>query len=233
MEVAMSAVDPATAAHPALWTMALIHRIFRHSFAELARLVTEVPVADTTRVAAVAGHVGFTVDGLVAHHTTEDELVWPLLLERAGPSAAVVERMEAQHQGLHLGLEEVRRRAEAWRADPSPASASALSAAIGDLLGLLTEHLDEEERDVVPLIAEHLSLAEWDRMGQAAFAKFTPAQRFTATGQMLEVASPAEAAAMLAPLPAPVKLLWRLIGKRRYRRYAATFRGTSATVVRP
>ena len=30
---------------------------------------------------------------------------------------------------------------------------------------------------------------------------------------------------MMANLPAPVKVLWALIGKRRYRRYAAAFRG--------
>jgi iron-sulfur cluster repair protein YtfE (RIC family) len=228
----MSAVDPTTAAHPALWNMALIHRIFRSSFAELARLVTEVPASDAARVSAVADHLGFTLDGLTAHHTTEDDLVWPVLLERARPSAALVQRMEAQHHGLHTGIEEVRRLTDVWRAAPSPDAASELSTAITGMLGQLTTHLDEEERDVVPLIAEHLSVAEWDHVGKTAFDKFTPAQRFTATGQMLEVASPAEAAAMLAPLPAPIKLLWRLIGKRRYRQYAEAFRGTPAEAAR-
>jgi iron-sulfur cluster repair protein YtfE (RIC family) len=228
----MSAVDPTTAAHPVLWNMALIHRIFRSSFAELARLVTEVPAGHAARTSAVADHLGFTLDGLTAHHTAEDDLVWPLLLERARPSAALVERMEEQHDGLHTGIEEVRRLTDAWRADPSPDVASELSTAITGMLGQLTTHLDEEERDVVPLIAEHISVAEWDHVGKTAFDKFTPAQRFTALGQMLEVASPAEAAAMLAPLPAPVKLLWRLVGKRRYRQYAVAFRGTPAAAAR-
>jgi hypothetical protein len=228
----MSAVDPTTAAHPALWNMALIHRIFRSSFAELARLVTEVPASDAARVEVVADHVEFTLKGLTAHHTTEDDHVWPLLLERARPSAALIEQMEAQHHGLHTGIEKVRRLTEVWRAAPSPDAASELSTAITSMLGQLTTHLDEEERDVVPLIAEHISVAEWDQMGKAAFDKFTPAERFTAMGQLLEVASPAEAAAMLGPLPAPIKLLWRLVGKRRYRRYAETLRGTPAAAAR-
>jgi iron-sulfur cluster repair protein YtfE (RIC family) len=224
----MSAVDPTTAAHPVMWNMALIHRIFRSSFDELARLVTEVPAGDAARASAVADHLRFTLVGLTAHHTTEDDLVWPVLLERARPSAALVERMEDQHHGLHAGIEEVRRLTDAWRADPSPDVASRLSRAINGVFMQLTTHLDEEERDVVPLIAEHLSVAEWDHVGKAAFDKFTPAQRFTALGQMLEVAAPAEAAAMLAPLPAPIKLLWRLVGRRRYRQYAVAFRGTAA-----
>ncbi|HLM06676.1 MAG TPA: hemerythrin domain-containing protein, partial [Blastococcus sp.] len=148
----MSAVDPTTAAHPVLWSMALIHRIFRSSFVELARLVPDVRVGDVARVNAVANHLGFTLDGLTAHHTTEDDLVWPVLLARARPSATLVEQMEAQHRGLHDGIEEVRRLADVWRAAPSPDSASELAAAITGILGQLTTHLDEEERDVVPLI---------------------------------------------------------------------------------
>jgi hemerythrin-like domain-containing protein len=227
----MSAVDPTTAAHPVLWDMALIHRIFRSSFAELARLVTEVPAGDDARVSAVADYLGFTLDGLTAHHTTEDHLVWPVLLDRARPSAALVERMEAQHHGLHAGIEEVLRLAGSWRAAPSTDGARNLSTAIAGMLGQLTTHLDEEERDVVPLIAAHLSLVEWDHFGKVAFAKFSPAQRFVAMGQLLEVASPSEAAAMLSTLPAPIKLLWRLVGRRRYRRYAEGFRGTPAAAV--
>src|SRR2546430_235463 len=66
------------------------------------------------------------------------------------------------------------------------------------MLAELEAHLDEEERDVVPLIAAHLTKAEWAQVGKKAFDKFTPAQRFIAMGQMLEVARPAEAAAMTA-----------------------------------
>ncbi len=221
----MSTVDPSSATHPALWDMALIHRIFRTGFAELARLVPTVPPGDAAQVRAVAAHLDFLLVGLRAHHTTEDELVWPALSTRARPSADLVERMEAQHHGIHDGIADVQRRSAAWLDRPTAESAATLSTAITDMLRQLEEHLDEEERDVVPLLAQHLSVDEWAKAGQAAFEKFTPAQRFIATGQMLEVATPAEAAAMMANLPAPVKVLWALIGKRRYRRYAAAFRG--------
>jgi iron-sulfur cluster repair protein YtfE (RIC family) len=229
----MTTIDPATARHSALWDMALIHRIFRSSFDELVRLVQAVPSTDATRVDAIATHLSFMIDGLTAHHTTEDELVWPVLHERARTSAAFIERMEAQHHAMHKGLEEVQRFADVWSASPSPGSAAALAASTTSLLEVLTEHLDEEERDVVPLIAQHLSEDEWATVGRTAFDKFTPAQRFVALGQMLEVATPAEAAAMLATLPPPVRILWALIGKRRYRRYVATFRGAPAEATGP
>ncbi|WP_322936724.1 hemerythrin domain-containing protein [Nocardioides bizhenqiangii] len=220
----MAAIDPTSAAHPALWDMALIHRIFRTGFAELARLVPTIPPADAARVRAAAAHLDFMLVGLRAHHTTEDEHVWPALAARAQPSAELVDRMEAQHHGIHDGIEDVQRRSAAWLDRPTGEAAAALSKAITDMLRQLEEHLDEEERDVVPLLAQHISVEEWTKAGQSAFAKFTPAQRFTATGQMLEVATPAEAAAMMAGLPAPVKVLWALVGRRRYRRYVAAFR---------
>ncbi len=44
-------------------------------------------------------------------------------------------------------------------------------------------------------------------------------------GQMLDVATPDEATGMTAGLPAPVRVIWRLVGKRRYDRYIAGVRG--------
>ena len=77
----------------------------------------------------------------------------------------------------------------------------------------------------MPLIAAHITQAEWDQLGKVAFSKFTLKQRFTAMGEMLEAASPAEAARMMAGLPAPVKVFWRLIGRRQYERFIARVRG--------
>jgi len=44
-------------------------------------------------------------------------------------------------------------------------------------------------------------------------------------GEMLAAASPAEAERMLAGLPAPIKLIWRLVGRRKYERSITMARG--------
>ena len=46
-----------------------------------------------------------------------------------------------------------------------------------------------------------------------------------AMGEMLAAASPAEAERMLAGLPAPIKLIWRLVGRRKYERSITMARG--------
>ncbi len=205
------------------WEMALIHSLIRRGF-EQAREAVLAPGAPA-RVDAVAEYVGFHLDGLEAHHSSEDELLWPVLSERATMSGALVRRMEEQHAGLHDALEKTRRELAAWETAPTPERSGALAAALGSVVDRLTQHLTEEERDVVPLIAAHITQAEWDHLGKVAFSKFTPKQRFMAMGELLAAASPAEADRMLAGLPAPIKVIWRLVGRRRYLRFMATVRG--------
>lgn len=210
---------------PAAREMPIIHRIFRQHFAEMRALVQEAPGDDAARVGAVADHLEFLLDGLHMHHTTEDDLIWPKLLDRAGLDAPLVERMQEQHQQIDASVAEVRAAMSAWRFDPVPATSSALADRIGEFLVVLQGHLDEEEQVVVPLIDRRLTEAEWQEVGQRGFEKFTPDQRWIATGQMLEVATPEETAMMFGKLPPPVKVLWHLIGKRRYRRYIRPVRG--------
>lgn len=105
------------------------------------------------------------------------------------------------------------------------ATSSALSERLCEFLVVTEGHLDEEEQVVVPLIDRHLTEAEWQEVGERGFEKFTPAQRWIAMGQLVEVATPEEAAMFFGDLPAPVKVLWRLVGKRKYRRYIMRVRG--------
>lgn len=135
--------------------------------------------------------------------------------------------MEQQHHQIDAAVADVRTAASTWASAAAAATAAALAEGIGEFLGTLTEHLDEEERDVVPLIDEHLSEDEWAQAGRAGFAKFTPTQARIATGQMVEVATEEEAAMMLGKLPDPVKVLRRLGGKRKYRRHIDPIRGAT------
>jgi hemerythrin-like domain-containing protein len=219
----MTTTEGVTRADP--WEMALIHRLIRRGFDQSRSLVLAAPAGPTERTTAIAEFVGFHLDGLRAHHSSEDELIWPVLHARAEMSAVLIDRMEAQHAGLHDALETARVLLDAWVAAPSEETAEAIAMALGATDERLAEHLAEEERDVVPLIAAHVTQAEWEELGEVAFSKFTPRQRLIATGQLFETAEPAEAARMMAGLPAPIRLMWRLIGGRQYRHFIEEVRG--------
>ena len=159
----------------------------------------------------LAAHFRWYQLGVHHHHTGEDELIWPLLLARVDLEADVVVRMEAQHEawpGRGRGGPEVppgpRRRWETGR----PAGRDALTAHGAVLL----EHLDDEEAHVLPLIAEHLTVAEWARLGERFAAETPKGKLLFFLGLILEDASPAERDMMLGNLPAPARALWRAVG---------------------
>jgi iron-sulfur cluster repair protein YtfE (RIC family) len=207
---------------PNVHEMVVIHRIFRRGFADLADLARRVPPGETAWAEAVAAHVEFMLNGLHHHHTSEDDYLWPLLLERTEPDAALVERMEAQHEAVAGHVARVRDLLPAWRKAPS---GTELGDSLEALVGAVEPHLQEEETVIVPLVAEHVTTAEWRTLGDASFAKFTNDEKLIALGQMLDVATTAEAASFLQTLPWPVRVIWRVSGRRRYVRYMAAVNG--------
>jgi iron-sulfur cluster repair protein YtfE (RIC family) len=203
--------------------MVVIHRIFRRGFPELAALVHAVPPGDTARAGAVAPQLEFLLNGLHHHHTAEDTTIWPRLLERA-PEAAheVIARMPSDHDAVDVQVTRIRDLLPGWRANPTPRE---LATAIDELDRLLVAHLDVEEREILPLVEVHLTEAEWQQAGEDAFADFTNDEKLVATGQMIDVASPEEAAMFMGRLPTPIRVMWKLLGHRKYRRYIAGVRG--------
>ncbi|MGH3069662.1 MAG: hemerythrin domain-containing protein, partial [Streptosporangiaceae bacterium] len=113
--------------------MVVIHRAFRRESLLLASLIAAVPGGDTGRARVLSAHLRWYRLGLHNHHHGEDELIWPLLLARAGLQAGLVLRMEAQHERVAASLDRVMLALPSWQA-------SASAQARDDLVAALTEH---------------------------------------------------------------------------------------------
>lgn len=198
--------------------MIVVHRVFRREFTMAPRLIRAVPAGDVTRAHVVADHMRDLYDGLHGHHTAEDELLWPLLLARVDLDADKVLLMEAQHQKVDALLSRALSLLPEWEAAASPDLRDTLADVYDALWPVLLEHLEAEESEVLPLVAEHVTQAEWNRLGER-FEQETPKSKLMLfLGSLLEEATPAEAALMLGKLPAPARLIWRLVGRRAYTR---------------
>ncbi|NEA61804.1 hemerythrin domain-containing protein [Streptomyces sp. SID12488] len=201
--------------------MVVVHRVFRRESAFLPRLVRAVPDGGTARARKVADSLRDYMSGLHHHHAVEDELVWPLLRARAaqddGPAVReLVARMEEQHQRIDRSLAAVTEWTPLWEQAGDCIAGEELALALDEHRTALLEHLDDEERLVLPLIAEHLTVAEWDLVGRRGLERIPGNKLMLALGAILEEATPQERAHFLGKAPLIGRLLWKAVGRRQY-----------------
>ena len=204
--------------------MAIVHRTFRNAFSESARLVRANPVPSAERVTFLGDHIDFGVGMLHHHHESEDLLLYPMLVERAPEQAAATERVERQHKEVTSAIDAVTAACATWRGQPSVASGEALAAALDALNQTLQSHLDDEEREIVPLAAVTLTQQEWEAVGEHSRAAIPRDRMPVAFGMLLEPLDAADRDYMKAQLPAPVRLLFPILIQRPWTKYAAKLR---------
>ena len=207
--------------------MVIVHRVFRREFRLLPELIGRVADGDTARAAALAEHATDLVKALHHHHQAEDELLWPPLLRQATPHTDLVRRMEAQHNDLSAALNQVEKLLPAWATEAGGAERDALVDALRKASTILDEHMGEEEQEILPLVRKHLTVDQWKALGdRGAEAIDDKKKRLIFLGMILEDASPDEERVFLSRMPAPVRLLWKVVGRRQYAGYLGRIRTT-------
>ena len=206
--------------------MVVIHRAFRREACLLGELIAAVPDGDTKRAAILARHLAWFQAGLMNHHHGEDELLWPLLHERAGVDEAIVARMERQHAEVADTLVRSLEALPAWQASAAADCRDDLVRALSSHGRVLVEHLDDEESHLLPLAAIHLTSTEWAALGEHFVTTTPKTQLLIFLGAVLEEATPDERIALLGAMPRVARLAWRTVGRRRYAAHIRRVRGT-------
>jgi Hemerythrin HHE cation binding domain len=195
-----------------LTVMLAAHDAFRRDLVSLARAASAADRADPRRREQVGRGWQVFKRQLHFHHTGEDQLVWPRLADRLAHSEnalSTLEAMEAEHALVDPLLEAV----DAAFVDPE---GDELAGAVDELVTTLHGHLAHEERDALPLIGTALTAGEWRavgvRMGRAN--GISGSSEFFAW--MLDGIPADEVAAVLAELPAPLRLVYRRVWQPRY-----------------
>jgi hypothetical protein len=204
--------------------MRIIHETFRRAYEEAARLIRDNPTPSPPRVTFMADHVDFGLTMLHHHHEGEDEILYPLLVERAPDHAARTEQIDQEHQAVKGAIDAARAACAKWRAAPTSESAEALATSLDQVNAALLPHLDNEEREIVPLAAVTVTQEEWNAMAKHGIASIPNNKKLIAFGMILEPLNPTDRAYMLSNVPPPVKVLYRLTGKRAWNKYATTLR---------
>ena len=132
--------------------MRTIHSAFRRELRLAPELLRSVEHGDRIRAGIVGVHLDFVDRFLHHHHTVEDDLLWPKLLQRVSTEIApVVEMMEDQH---HVVADLLRTTVAARRVAlrRRPGSRRRAGRGLSCLYAALMEHLEAEEQHVMPLV---------------------------------------------------------------------------------
>ncbi|WP_433433479.1 hemerythrin domain-containing protein [Nonomuraea sp. CA-141351] len=207
---------------PAIWEMVVVHRLFRRELKLAPELIRRATPGDTDRAAILASYVTEVLDGLHHHHEGEDKLLWPLLLERVSFEAELIETMERQHESVADHIDALRELLPAWR--KTAQGGMRVAHVLERLHADLVVHLDQEEERILPLVAEHITKEEWDRLGEYGRSHLSKDRLIIQLGALLEDATDWERQAFLGLLPLPARVLWTLVGKRQYRKEVTRIR---------
>jgi len=205
-------------ARPDTREMVVIHDVFRRVLGDLPGLIRGVADRDAVRAGVLADAFVEFATGLHHHHTNEDEILWPTLLERVEVERAFVLRAEEQHERVHELLERGHVRAASFRTDASAEKREAFAATVAELDAALREHMADEEQYILPLVERYLTVAEWEQLGERGRASIPKDRLLVQLGWILDGLTPEQRREFLARMPLPARLAWRLLGRRRFER---------------
>ena len=209
---------------PDVTEMTAVHAVFRNAFAATPRLVGAVADGDTARAAIVGSFLANVLAFLHSHHQGEDELLFPKLVERA-PGHPEVERIAGQHADVDTAVGVAEATLASWSATGSAETGRTLVADIASLDTVLEPHLTEEEREILPLVTDHITLEEWRELPPHAMRTFAGDDIFLIIGLLREQLDQAQRDTMLEVMPPPAAEAWRTVGIESYKKSVAALVG--------
>lgn len=144
--------------------MAIVHRALRRDLARArAVLVADPPPAGEQR-RALGEHLLWMMEFLHAHHTSEDEGLWPLLRQRNPGAGELIDSLERDHERIAVAMDAVTSAATQYGGTTDDARRVALGAALEQLEEVLVPHLDREVADAMPVVARSITRREWEEI---------------------------------------------------------------------
>jgi hemerythrin-like domain-containing protein len=208
----------------------LEHRAMRLDAARLTELVGAAQPSDAGQLAAL--HTWYTRyrRAIHDHHTAEESVIYPALLERDPSFADADAALEGQHRVLAdrltvageslLGLASAAGGA-GWERERDEAVRAAAA-----LHEIIETHLDDEERTAFPRYTRAFTAEDFTALGAAAFTIVGARAVVFAGPWVLDHATPVERAELLEAQPLLLRVLYRLVLRPRFERLARPLRHT-------
>jgi hemerythrin-like domain-containing protein len=154
-----------TTTTPDLTTYHAVHTALRRGTSALARAAAELDPADRHRASAFARYWKGFAGEVLAHHTIEDDVMFPALIERAPVAGQLISRTDADHERLDELMTAIAAEIEELTAGRI---APELAGELRELAFLMDAHLDFEDAEVLPRFEQHFSAEEYAELDDQA-----------------------------------------------------------------
>lgn len=148
---------------PDLTGFSVVHRAMLEDVRRLAKITTVFAAAPATltraRASAMSKYVGELAAEIHHHHSREDDIIWPVILDCAGASADLLPFTD-DHRVLAPILDRAAAAAVGLRRDAAR-HIGELAVSIAELDQLLHDHIPDEEAEVFPLIRRFVPAHVW------------------------------------------------------------------------
>jgi len=142
--------------------MAIVHAALRRDLIRTREALERRPPPAGRQRRALGEHVVWLMDWLHEHHSSEDEGLWPLVLQRNPAAGVLLEGMQADHQRIIPAAEKLTTAGRRYATTTSEQPRIELVGALDDLMAVLLPHLDREVAEVMPVVSASISRADWD-----------------------------------------------------------------------
>lgn len=202
--------------------MAIVHEALKRDLRRARAVLAADPPPVGRQQVALGRHVSWMMDFLHAHHTGEDEGLWPVVRRRNPAAEGLLDSLEADHARIAPAAGAVTAAARHYTDGVSDGARSALVASLDDLLAVLVPHLDREVSEAMPVVAASITDREWDAVEQEYNIKPKSVRALAMEGhRLLEGIDPEGYDIVVHKVPAALRLLLLHGFGRAYRRQAS------------
>jgi hemerythrin-like domain-containing protein len=192
-----------------------VHNALRDALAAAPKLVGGVGEDDVSRRDLVANFYQNVIAFLHVHHHGEEELIFPLLIERCDGDRDLIERVAGQHRDVDTLVSQSTAMLDDWTLDGSGAQ-EPCARTLQQLGERMKEHLNDEEQHLLPLCATNLTEAEWGALPGHALGSFEGDKVWLILGLIRSHMTDEQRDRMLSHMPPPAVDMWTGFGESAY-----------------
>lgn len=192
----------------------VVHKAFRLA---TTRLVDATEKLEPSVLQGVIGsRWAFYEAVLHHHHHTEDDSIFPALVAVRPDLGSLVESLESGHQELVGAMDAVDAAVSSFDQQPDGAHQASLHDALVAVRDMFFPHLDIEDAQILPAIAESVPRAQWARLDKAALKSIPREHLPLAVGSLDEIIQGLAKEEQPPPPPPPIRLMLSLSWRKKW-----------------